>query len=99
MWTSQILAVVVFAFLLQPAVRKNTKWLGFLCVGVVTALWIEKGLTLVVTGFIPSTLHHVTEYIPTFNEVLITLGIYAMGGLMLTFLVKIVVTVREGLNS
>ncbi len=95
MWTSQIMSIVVFAFLLQPAARSNNKWLGFLCVGVVVSLWIEKGLCLIVTGFIPSPLHHITEYAPTLNEVLITVGIYGLGLMILTFLVKIVITVRE----
>ena len=63
------------------------------------SLWIEKGLGLVVTGFIPSPLEHVTEYRPTAPELLIGLGVYALGFLVLTVLYKVAVTVRARLAA
>ena len=62
---------------------------------VFVSLWIEKGLGLVVTGFIPSPLEKITEYSPTGPEVMITLGVWAMGLLILTVLYKIAVSVKE----
>ncbi len=38
-------------------------------IGVFGSLWIEKGLTLVVAGFVPSPLEHITEYAPTVFEI------------------------------
>jgi molybdopterin-containing oxidoreductase family membrane subunit len=32
-------------------------------------IWIEKGMGLIVPGFIPSPIGEVTEYYPTFIEV------------------------------
>ena len=49
---------------------------------------------MVVTAFIPSPLGAVTEYTPTPLEILVTLGVYAIGFLVLTVLYKIVVSVR-----
>jgi molybdopterin-containing oxidoreductase family membrane subunit len=46
-------------------------------------------------GFVPSPLHHVTEYIPTLPELAIALGIWATGFFILTALFKIAVTVKE----
>ena len=50
---------------------------------------------LVVTGFIPSPLDRVTEYLPTLPEILITLGVYGIGALILTILYKMVITIRD----
>jgi molybdopterin-containing oxidoreductase family membrane subunit len=65
---------------------------------VVGSLWIEKGLGMVVTGFVPNPLGHITEYLPTLPEALIALGIYAAGGLILAGLFKVAITVREELG-
>jgi Ni/Fe-hydrogenase subunit HybB-like protein len=97
-WVGDALAVVCTVLLLIPALRRRERWLALLCGGVITAIWIEKGLALVVTGFIPSPLGHITEYAPTAPEIAITIGVYATGGLVLTVLYKIVVTVRERLQ-
>jgi molybdopterin-containing oxidoreductase family membrane subunit len=99
MWTSQILAVTALVLLLFPKIRTNFTYLPIICAGIITAIWIEKGLGMVVTGFIPSPLNKVNEYAPTLPESLITIGIYAGGFLMLTLLYKIAVTVREELDA
>jgi molybdopterin-containing oxidoreductase family membrane subunit len=46
-------------------------------------------------GFVPSPLHHVNEYVPTVPELLIGIGVWATGFLILTALFKIAVTVKE----
>jgi len=48
-----------------------------------------------VAGFIPSPLGKITEYTPTLPEIAITVGVYAIGFLVLTVLYKIVLGVRE----
>jgi Ni/Fe-hydrogenase subunit HybB-like protein len=62
---------------------------------VIVAIWIEKGMGLIVTGFVPSPLGEITEYTPTAPEVMITIGVYGIGFLILTLFYKIVVSVRE----
>jgi molybdopterin-containing oxidoreductase family membrane subunit len=62
---------------------------------VFVSLWIEKGLGLVVTGFVPSPLEKITEYTPTGPEVAITIGVWALGFLIITMLYKVFVSVRE----
>jgi molybdopterin-containing oxidoreductase family membrane subunit len=94
-WVGDALAVVSLVGLLIPRIRHRERWLVFLCGGVFASLWIEKGLALVVTGFIPSPLGIVTEYAPTAPEIAITIGVYALGGLVLTTLYKLVLNVRE----
>jgi molybdopterin-containing oxidoreductase family membrane subunit len=94
-WAFMILAVIALIILIVPRTRNNEKLLAVACAAVFISLWIEKGLGLVVTGFIPSPLEKVFEYSPTWPEVFITLGIWAMGLLILTFLYKIAISVRE----
>ena len=65
------------------------------CCGVFLSLWIEKGLGLVVTGFVPSPLETITDYVPTGPEVAITIGIWALGFLLITLLYKVFVAVRQ----
>jgi len=98
-WVGTALTIGCTVLLLVPALRRRESMLALLCGGVIAALWIEKGLSLVVTGFIPSPLGHVTEYTPTAPELMITLGVYAVGGMMLTLLYTLVVTVRRRLQT
>jgi molybdopterin-containing oxidoreductase family membrane subunit len=95
MWTSVTLALVSLVLLIVPATRNHESILPLTCVTVFTSLWIDKGLGLIVGGFVPSPLGAITEYSPTLPEVLITLGVWAVGFLMVTVFYKIALSVRE----
>ncbi len=99
MWTSAVLAFAALGILTIPRIRRNDGWLAVACVAVFVSLWIEKGLGLVITGFIPSPLEAITEYVPTGAEIAITLGIWAVGFLILTLLYKIFVSVRKDIEG
>jgi Ni/Fe-hydrogenase subunit HybB-like protein len=99
MWTSAVLAFVALGMLIIPSIRRNDGWLAVACAFVFVSLWIEKGLGLVVPGFIPSPLETITEYVPTGTEIAITLGVWAVGFLLLTLLYKIFVSVRSGIDD
>jgi Ni/Fe-hydrogenase subunit HybB-like protein len=94
MWTSVTLAVLSLILLINPKTRGTQKTLIVACIAVFLSIWIDKGMGMVVTGFVPSPLGAVTEYAPTFPEVFISLGIYALGALLVTLLYKIALTVR-----
>jgi molybdopterin-containing oxidoreductase family membrane subunit len=95
MTVSVISAAVALVFLIDPRTRKKETFLAAACVLVFLSLWIEKGLGLMVTGFVPSPLGHITRYTPTGPEVAIAIGIWAMGFLIITVLYKIFISVRE----
>jgi Ni/Fe-hydrogenase subunit HybB-like protein len=94
MWTSAVLSVLSLLLLLNPKTRLNEKTLGFACVAIVLAIWIEKGLGMVVAGFVPNPLGVVTEYLPTFPEIMISVGVYAVGFLLITIFYKITLVLR-----
>ena len=96
MWTSMILAVASLILLLVPAYRHRDRLLAVACGMVFLSLWIDKGIGLIVAAFVPSPLGVVTEYSPSLPEMLISLGIWAVGALILTVLYRIALSVREG---
>ena len=89
---SMILAMIL---LLIPGTRKNETVLIFSCILVFIGTWIDKGLGMISGGFVPSALHHITEYVPTLHELMISLGVTAVGLLILTVLYKMTVSVKE----
>lgn len=95
MWTSNILAVLALILLINPNTRKRESTLVLACLAVFISLWIDKGFGLIVGGFIPNPFGKIMEYWPTVPEVLISLGVWAMGFLILSILYKITVIVKE----
>jgi len=95
MWTSAFFMLVSLVLLIVPAFRRNEKILVLGCISVFIATWIDKGLGLVVGGFIPNPLNKVFEYWPTIPEVIISLGVWATGFFVLSVLYKIAVSVKE----
>jgi molybdopterin-containing oxidoreductase family membrane subunit len=94
MWTSVVMAVISLILLLNPKTRNNESILFITCFIVFVSIWIEKGLSMVITGFIPSPFEKVTEYWPTLPEIFITIAIYAMGILIITLFYKMTLSAR-----
>ncbi len=99
MWTSMALMATSIVLLVIPAARKNESVLAFTCVILFIGTWIDKGMGMISGGFVPNPLHHVTEYMPTLPEILITLGVWATGFLILTILFKVAVGVKEEVSG
>jgi len=92
--TSLVLMAGALLLLLVPRWRRNEKTLVAACVLVFSSLWIDKGVLMVVGGFIPSPLGTITRYVPTMPEMIITLGVWAVGALMVTVFYKIALSVE-----
>jgi molybdopterin-containing oxidoreductase family membrane subunit len=95
MWSSAVMGVTALVLLVNPRTRNNLKILPYACALIFASIWIDKGMGMVVTGFIPNPLGGITEYFPTLPEVAISLGIYAFGFTMITVFYKIYLGVRE----
>ncbi|AWV91415.1 molybdopterin-containing oxidoreductase family membrane subunit [Bradymonas sediminis] len=102
-WSAIALNVTAALMLLHPASRSNWTVLNVACVLTFVGVWIEKGMGLVVPGFIPSTMHEIVEYSPSLVEWKVTIGIWALGLLVYTVALKIAipifsekVTIRDG---
>jgi len=99
MWTSAFFWVVSLVLLIVPAARRADDVLAVACVAVFIGCWIDKGVGLVIGGFIPNPLEHVTEYVATVPEVLITLGVWATGFFVMSALYKVAITVKEEIGA
>lgn len=95
MWTALSLMVMAALLLVNPITRRNDCVLIIACVALFAGTWIDKGMGLVTGGFIPTPLHEAVDYMPTPMELLISLGIYAIGAFILTVLFKIVIGVKK----
>ncbi|MCG6879615.1 MAG: polysulfide reductase NrfD [Deltaproteobacteria bacterium] len=95
MWTATGVAVVALVLLIVPATRRKNDTLAVACIAVIVATWIDKGLGLIIGGFSPNMFDTVTPYWPTTPEILITIGVLAVGFFVLTILYKVAVSVKE----
>ncbi len=99
MWASMIFMAVGIFLTVTPATRRNETTLMVACLVIILGTWIDKGLGMISGGFVPNPLHQVTEYAPSGPEIMITLGVYAVGALVLTVLYKMVVSVKEEVRA
>ena len=87
-WTAislNIFGTLLFAF--DPS-KGRSGYLLVAAASLFTGIWIEKGFGLIIPGFVPSPMGEVVDYTPSFNEILITLGVLATGIFVVTILIK-----------
>ncbi|MGM0577852.1 MAG: sulfate reduction electron transfer complex DsrMKJOP subunit DsrP [Myxococcota bacterium] len=95
-WTAVGLNSIAAVMLFTKKATSSMAFLVTACVMTFVGVWIEKGMGLIVPGFIPSTLHEVVEYLPSLAEWKVTVGIWAFGLMVLTVGVKVAVPVLSG---
>jgi Ni/Fe-hydrogenase subunit HybB-like protein len=95
-WLSLACSVIAFALFLAPRTRKNFVTLNVGCLLIWAGVYIEKGMGLIIPGFTPSTLGQIYEYTPTATEWSIAAGVFGIGFLVFTVLVKIAVPILVG---
>lgn len=95
-WTALACNVAAAIILLTPALARRYWVLNAACVLAFVGVWIEKGMGLIVPGFIPSTLHEVVEYVPSTTEWRITWGVWAFGLMIYTVLMKVALPIVAG---
>jgi molybdopterin-containing oxidoreductase family membrane subunit len=95
MWTAVCLAFFGLLLLVLPSLRRNFKVLPVALAATFIACWLDKGIGLVLGGFVPNSFERVTEYLPTLNEIVIICGVYGLGLFILTILYKVAIAVRH----
>ncbi|MBU0480501.1 MAG: polysulfide reductase NrfD [Proteobacteria bacterium] len=91
---SMFIGMAATIALLFPKMRDSYCKIGWLCGAIFLSLWIDKGLGLVLGGFVPSPLDYYVEYYPTAIELGITAAVWATGAFILTVLYKVAISVK-----
>jgi len=100
-WSSVVMTVIAALIMLRPGIQERRWLLNTACVLAFVGIWIEKGMGLIIPGFVPSTLHEVMEYLPNLLEWKIMAGIWAFGLMIYTIALKATISVltKQGLRS
>jgi len=66
------------------------------CVFSFSGIFIEKGMGLLLPGFTPGALGEIYGYSPSVTEILVGIGIWAIGALLFTFMVRVAIAITTG---
>ncbi len=94
-WTSLTMTTIALVIFCLPLAR-SLPWMNLACVLLIVGIWIEKGMGLIIPGFVPTPLGEIVEYSPTMNETFICFGIWAFGLMLYTIFVRVTVPVLSG---
>lgn len=95
-WTGIAFNVIATIMMTVHFFRNNFRYLSLACGLLFVGIWIEKGLGLIVPGFIPEPWGKIVEYSPSWIEIIITVGVWAMGAFIFTILAKVGIAVETG---
>jgi molybdopterin-containing oxidoreductase family membrane subunit len=95
-WASVFLGIAAFLLFLVPATRRNFLTMNAGCVMIYASVYIEKGIALIIPGYTPDTLGQVYEYVPSTTEVRISMGVFGIGFLLFTLMVKVALAALFG---
>ncbi|MEK6704501.1 MAG: sulfate reduction electron transfer complex DsrMKJOP subunit DsrP [Bdellovibrionota bacterium] len=88
MWPAIVADFVAFLIFLVPKTRNNLAMMNIGCLLIFFGVYTEKGMGLVIPGFTPDTLGEIYLYAPSLAEYRISSGVFSVGFLVFTLLVK-----------
>lgn len=92
-WASLLISIIAFLLFLIPATRKNVVTLNIGAILIWFGVYIEKGIALLIPGFTPDSLGQIYIYRPSLVEIKVSMGIFAVGFLIFTFMTKIAIAI------
>jgi molybdopterin-containing oxidoreductase family membrane subunit len=95
-WSAVTLNLLALVLFLNPKTRMNWVWLNVGCFATYAGCYIEKGMGLIIPGLTPDTLGEIYEYYPTLTELRVAAGVFAVGFLVFTLMLKVAVPVALG---
>lgn len=98
-WASVLCGFAAFLLFLIPRTRRNWITLNLGCLLIYSSVYIEKGMGLIIPGLTPDALGEIYEYRPSSTEILVAAGIFALGFLVFTFMLKAAVPVMLGQHT
>ena len=95
-WSAVALNVTAFLLFIMPVTRQNPVGLNLGCLATYAGCYIEKGMGLIIPGLTPDTLGEIYQYYPTITEVRVSAGVFALGFLIFTLMLKVAVPISLG---
>jgi Ni/Fe-hydrogenase subunit HybB-like protein len=95
-WSAVALNLIAFLLFIMPAARQNPITLNIGCLATYAGCYIEKGMGLIIPGLTPDTLGEIYQYYPTTTELRVSAGVFALGFLVFTVLLKVAVPILLG---
>ncbi len=95
MWPALIASIVAFLLFLIPKTRNNPLTMNIGCVLIFIGVYTEKGMGLVIPGLTPDTLGEIYVYSPSLLEYRVAAGVFSVGFLVFTLLVKLAIPYME----
>jgi len=95
-WSAVALNVLALTLFLVPRTRTNWVTLNIGCFATYAGCYIEKGMGLIIPGLTPDTLGEIYEYYPSWTEVRVAAGVFAVGFLVFTLMLKVAVPILLG---
>jgi molybdopterin-containing oxidoreductase family membrane subunit len=96
MWLSVATSVGAVVLFLIPKTRRHPSTLNLGCLLIYVGVAIEKGIGLVIPGFTPDVLGEIYEYFPSWNELWVSAGVFGIGFLLFTLLIKVTIPIMLG---
>jgi Ni/Fe-hydrogenase subunit HybB-like protein len=88
-WSAVALNIGALVVIVSKPLRSRRWLLNVALIMTFVGIWIEKGMGLIIPGFVPSTLHELVPYAPSENEWRVTAGIWAFGLMVFTIALKV----------
>ena len=95
-WTSIAMMSIATVMMSVHMARSNRKLLNIACVLLFVGILLDKGLGTIIPGFIPEPWGKIREYTPTWVELTVCLGIWALGCFVFTVLTKAAIPIELG---
>lgn len=96
MWGAMAMELVAAFILVVPPLAHRISLLNTACVLAIIGIWIEKGMGLIVPGFVPTPLGNIVEYVPSLNEALVCVGIWSFGLLIFSWMLHVSIPIMSG---
>ena len=95
-WFAIVIETIAGVILVTPSLAKTMMYTNAACILAFVGIWIEKGMGMIVPGFLPTPLGEIVEYFPTMLETLMCIGVWSFGLLMYSWMIHLAVPILSG---
>ena len=93
-WASVALVVVSAAMLSVHGVRRTPALLYLACALLFVGVLIEKSIGTIIPGFVPEPWGKIPRYVPSWVEITVAAGLWALGAFVFTVLAKAAIPIE-----